>query len=165
MKHELEALVKIPVVVFPTASRAGKSGHLFSSRVFLIAARAEIKIFEGPAPGHRVIATDAHLPHLFPEFARMAIGTLFEPKPVVDHLMGQGVGNMVERVFLFEQVRRDFDGCGFGAPDAFSPGDKPPRTGPQPFVPVQLREGQLTFKMTMIDLLKEVGQVREVPRS
>ncbi len=85
---------------------------------------------------------------------RVSKGPLPEPKPVMNHLVGNGVQSQHMRFFFFKQVARDLDARWVAPEKLAASGNKPPGTRAQAGIPDEDGFQKKAVEKCPIDRLK-----------
>src|SRR5690606_24398821 len=91
------------------ANRASMTFQHASSLDLLIAAPALIEVLKGPFFRHGIVSVHSHLARFSRELLSVAIGPASAPKPVVNHLVSEGVSDVVRGIVDLPEVTRDLD--------------------------------------------------------
>jgi hypothetical protein len=118
-----------------------------------------IEVLVGSAPRDGIVSASTHELHFGVKLIGVTIGSVSNPKPVMDHLVGKRLTNMNLRILLFEQVRGHFNNGGSATEKLpLAARKETPGAGPEPSIPSQYWGLQKAIEVLLVDLLKNLVQ-------
>lgn len=126
---------------------------------FFGAVSASIDIFPGLRHWNRIISIHTHLSSLLRKLFGMTVGLPPAPQPIMNHLVGQSVADVMNAVLQLQEIARNLNDRAFYRKERESDiagRDKAPRTGRESSIPSQSRGNEKPIKMALANLTKKI---------